>query len=92
MGGPINFHPGTRERLIELGILSAWDDGSARARERHTRSLRVQYNHPTFQQRCTAIRELLEQRQRDRAQPHPILPGEKVVNQWAELANRNLKK
>lgn len=79
MGGPIDFAPGMRERLVRIKLLSEWDDGSAEARERHDEEIRKKYGRPDFQERCERIRARLA---KEKDKYRPVGKNEEVCNPW----------
>jgi len=90
--GAINFGPGVREALVNIGLLAPWDDGSAQTREAHDESVRIQNGRPNFQERCRALREELEEKKRKSGGTRPLGPGEIVHNPYIYHKSRKVKK
>lgn len=51
----VNFADGTREKLVELNLLSKWDYCTEQSREAHDEEIRVKYNRSDKQSRLDKI-------------------------------------
>ena len=51
----VNFADGIREKLIEINLLSYWDDCTAQAREQHDKEIRDKYKRVNGQGRLDRI-------------------------------------
>ena len=83
MAAPMKISPEIRERLVAIGAIESWDDGSATTREAHDKRICEKYGRPNIDERLEVYMEQGKERARKKTENlRPIDPSVKVVNPW----------
>ena len=80
---PMVIDPEVRIRLVAVGAISDWDDGSPETRERHDKELALKYGRLTPEESLEKYMEDSEERARKKVENiRPIDKTKPVINPW----------
>ena len=83
MSQPMVISPEIRERLVVVGVIESWDDGSAATREAHDKKICREYGRPNTDERLEIYMEQGKERARKKIENlRPINKSMPIVNPW----------
>ena len=85
MAQPMKISPEIMERLVAVGAIEGWDDGSAATREAHDKEVCRKYGRPDTAERLEIYMEQSKERARKKIENLRLVDSsKKTVNLWKD--------